>query len=638
MSTLRTLETRSVATSQRRREFHYRWEWPLKSSPEALWPLVADTERFNRDTGVPAVRILRDEPMFNGRRMLKMHRFNVLGLKLVPIVWYEDPFEWMHPYRFGVVRNYVTGPVRQMRVRADLNPRADGGTDAVYQVWISPANPLGYAAIPFQVGILSARRFRQAFHHYDAVVQRGEHLALELHRPGLSPGGAERLKRGRANLIAQGGDGAIIDRLIALIERGDDLTLQRLRPYALADAWGLPRRQVLELCLMATRAGLLDFRWELLCPGCRGAKAVDDHLSEIETSVHCEVCHIDFDVNFEQSVELTFRPNTAIRTIDEAQFCVGGPQVTPHIVAQALLQGHDEAVLDLTLEPGRYRARALNGQGAELIRVEHGGPQAIHIAVGGRAHEHERIVGTTPAMTLENRSADEQLILLERMAWSDQAATAAEVTALQMFRDLFASEALKADVQMSVGAMTVMFTDLRGSTQLYRTIGDAPAFGVVIDHFEVLRGAVAAHNGAIVKTIGDAVMAVFRRPVHALQAALAAQEALNHPADGKPALSLKVGIHSGSAIAVTLNERLDYFGTTVNLAARLAELSSGSDVIVSDDVYSDPEVMQLLALHDFTRYSDAFITRLRGFDDLVLRLHRVGLRQLLSSELQGLPS
>ncbi|MEK7325297.1 MAG: hypothetical protein AAB217_08605, partial [Chloroflexota bacterium] len=67
-------------------EFHYHWEWRLQSSPEALWPFVSDTDRFNRDTGVPAVEMrASDKPPTNARRRLRLTRFGV------PIEWDEEP-------------------------------------------------------------------------------------------------------------------------------------------------------------------------------------------------------------------------------------------------------------------------------------------------------------------------------------------------------------------------------------------------------------------------------------------------------------------------------------------------------------------------------------------------------------------
>jgi class 3 adenylate cyclase len=109
-------------------------------------------------------------------------------------------------------------------------------------------------------------------------------------------------------------------------------------------------------------------------------------------------------------------------------------------------------------------------------------------------------------------------------------------------------------------------------------------------------------------------MAIFRRPAGAVRAALAAQRELADPgrADGRPHW-LKVGIHVGPCIAVDQNERLDYFGSTVNAAARLVSLSSGTDVIVSGAVRADPEVKELLA--DTKIAAEPLEAELKGFDE-----------------------
>jgi class 3 adenylate cyclase len=235
--------------------------------------------------------------------------------------------------------------------------------------------------------------------------------------------------------------------------------------------------------------------------------------------------------------------------------------------------------------------------------------------------EGESGIATSATLHLVNATDREQLFILERTAWSDQAVTAAEVTGLQTFRDLFSREALRPDRQFSVGSLTIAFTDLRGSTRLYSEIGDAPAFGRVISHFDVLREAIVAEDGVLIKTIGDAVMAVFTRPAAAVRAMLRAQGELLHSSDGEVPLFLKVGIHSGACIAVTLNERLDYFGTAVNIAARAESLSTGHDLILTDAVRCDPEVEALLDEVEAPN-SELFEAALKGFDDH-FRLWRV---------------
>jgi class 3 adenylate cyclase len=167
----------------------------------------------------------------------------------------------------------------------------------------------------------------------------------------------------------------------------------------------------------------------------------------------------------------------------------------------------------------------------------------------------------------------------------------------------------------------VLFTDLRDSTKLYREIGDATAFGRVMNHFDVLKKAIAEHDGAVVKTIGDAVMGVFRCAADGVEAMLEAQHALAEPSDGSMPLQLKAGLHTGPCIAVTLNDRLDYFGSTVNLAARLEGLSSGNDVIISRSVYDDTQVHDLLASNQLS--ATEFAMSLKGFDNERFALWRV---------------
>jgi len=226
-------------------------------------------------------------------------------------------------------------------------------------------------------------------------------------------------------------------------------------------------------------------------------------------------------------------------------------------------------------------------------------------------------------LEFENATDEEQLFILERTAWSDDAATAAEVTALQVFRDLFAREALRPGEQISVGTLTVLFTDLKNSTRLYREIGDATAFGHVMNHFDLLKEVIAEHDGALVKTIGDAVMAVFRQPSSALKAMLSAQQRLANPPDGMQPLNLKAGLHVGPCIAVTLNERLDYFGSTVNLAARLEGQSTGDDIIISSAMYADPAVRSFLGEAANGVTVRRFEMALKGFDEETFELWRV---------------
>ncbi|MBK8900948.1 MAG: adenylate/guanylate cyclase domain-containing protein [Anaerolineaceae bacterium] len=609
----------SVHTRQNNRTY-YRWEWQLQAEADAFWPFFADTNRVNRDTGVFPVEELPgpDGVGINGRRRLKFRL-------PVPIRWVEEPFEWVAPHQYSVLRRYENGPLRSLEILATLTPRPDAGSTLVYETWAEPRNILGVLAQPIALGLVAPRRFDRAVRAYDRVAALAAAPAL-LKRPyRLAPGAESRMNAMAGQLLAQGADPVLVEKLLAEIKEADDLVLAHLRPYALADQWGVRRRDVLELAMMATRVGLLDFQWEVLCPLCRGASdRVHNHLSDMVTNVHCPTCHIDFKADGEHSIELTFAPNPSIRPVERVEFCVAGPQQTPHIAVQQLLLPGAKRTLNLSLDFGRYRARTMGLPGSQQFLVAQEGEAQTAVRLNPASWEPEvSLLARDVTLELVNDTSDEQLFILEEMAWSDQAITAAEVLTLQRFRDLFGQERLQPGEQFAVGSLTVLFTDLRDSTRLYREIGDAPAFGLVRSHFDVLHDTIAAEDGAIVKTIGDAVMAVFRRPVSALRAMMKAQHILANPTGGERPLQLKAAVHAGHSIAVTLNERLDYFGTNINIAARLEQFSQGDDLIISDFVYRDPEVQEFITAPGSPMQATAFMTQLKGFDDECFNLWRV---------------
>jgi len=474
------------------------------------------------------------------------------------------------------------------------------------------------------IGQVARRRFDRVIRMYDRLALAAA-LPEATNMVQLSSGGAARLAQMQTTLIEQGADQLLVAHLVALIKTGDDFTASRLRPYQFADLWGVSRKEVLELFLEATRIGLLDFQWEVLCPMCRGAEdRVSKDLAEVHTEAHCFTCNIDFRANFENAVELTFAPNPAIRDVPRLDFCVAGPEVTPHIIVQQTLSPTDQQLVMPVLEPGRYRLRTMSQPGGQFFRVLENGRDQLDISIDGREWPPEEVnVGTMPRLDLVNQTTEQQMVILERTAWSDQATTAAEVIALQRFRDLFANEALRPGEQIGVGSLTVLFTDLVDSTRMYREIGDAPAFGLVMSHFDILREVIDEESGAIVKTIGDAVMAVFRRPISALRAIHKAQTLLANPPDGLRPLQLKAAAHTGRSIAVTLNERLDYFGTTVNVASRLEKFARSNEIIVSDNLYNDPEVQEFLQNTNHTMKAEPFDEMLKGFDDETFHLWRI---------------
>lgn len=587
------------------KEFYFIWHWDLKSTPEAIWPFASDTNRFNRDTGQPEIEML-ENVMGTKRARMK--------LPILQVEWQEEPFEWTYPYSFGVIRSYTKGPLDEVRVQADFEPLAEGGTRVTYQTWMKTSNMLAQIGIPFAIGVIAKRRFENAFRIYDRISTKGGML-LDATRPrGLSAGGRTRFRSQSEAVVRQGTDPSLVAHLEEFLNQADELSLQRIRPYTLADRWKVNRRAVLEMFLRATRAGILDMFWDLLCPSCRGTSEGHTNLADVHGTSHCSTCQIDFTVNFDHNIEVVFRPNPSVMSVKfSAAFCVGSPQMQPHVFMTQTITALHSLPVPLQLEQGRYSLRSSNVPGSMSLFADADGTAKADVRATQYGWPLEgQHISLLPTLNLVNATETDQTFTLERTAWSDQAATAADVTALQVFRDLFATEVVRPGEEISIGSVTLMFTDLRDSTRMYRTIGDASAFGRVREHFEILEKAIAREGGAIVKTMGDAVMATFLHPIDALRAVWSAQTEIAKR--GEPMLWLKVGLHKGPCIVVNLNDRLDYFGSTVNITARLPNFSQGGELIFSENFYEDPETQQFIAQNVSPNALTRFDGELKGFD------------------------
>lgn len=157
---------------------------------------------------------------------------------------------------------------------------------------------------------------------------------------------------------------------------------------------------------------------------------------------------------------------------------------------------------------------------------------------------------------------------------------------------------------------------MSGSTALYARRGDPHAFQLVREHFNYLFDTVSETGGVVVKTIGDSVMAAYPTSQDALRGALASYTAMeeynrSRSLSGGDRLDLKLGLYAEPSILVTLNERLDYFGQTGNIAARVAEGTQAGEINLSQDAYQEPGIQEMLGVYS----PQAFATPLKGLSE-----------------------
>lgn len=598
--------------------FEYTWRWTLRSERKNLWRFVSNTDLFNYKSNLSGIEMKQSPSHLNSpQKILQMKRF---GLKFQYI---EEPFEWIYLQKFGVVRKFLNGPIDNFSVNVELKDSSSGGTELIYKVSARAKNIFGLIGIPFQIGYLSHKNFERVFKKFDFNIQNN--ISFELSETSLlSQPQKEKLNAIIEMLKQETNSESIADKLSALIEFADDYALKDMRPYSLADLWKEDRKETLKVFLFATRFSLLDLQWDLLCPLCRGAHSSPKNLTDVNSNMHCDSCHIDYTVNLNQLVEVTFVPNESVRKIQIAEFCVGGPQVTPHIIYQQNLEAGAAGEISLLLEEGRYRVRTWKHPSGQLISAGKNFNDSIAVSLNDSGWMNEELeVSISPKIKIINNTNELQQFIFERMEWSDYSTTAAEVIALQTFRDLFAEEVIKPGEQISVGSLCILFTDLKSSTQLYREIGDATAFGLVLDHFKILKEIVEKYDGALIKTIGDAVMAVFKLPVNAVKFIEESRRRLAGEMSDLNKLKLKAGANFGACIAVNLNNKLDYFGSTVNFASRLESFSSGYDMIISEKMFCDPEVQNYLLQKKNSIFVQTFETNLKGFEKQSFKLFKL---------------
>src|SRR5713226_6540111 len=189
--------------------FHYRWTWSLQSTVELLWPLVSNTDQFRSATGFPAATWTEElTPEGDTRRVGRIQMYGF------PIEWQEEPFEWIRHREVTDVQDYRIGPLKQVKVHIQLEPRSGGGTDVIYEVWATPGNVLGYPGIPVQIGLIQRSRFGRAFAQMDKYVQDHTNEPFEVRTTPVSASGSARLRELTGQLTNYGHSAALVKHLI----------------------------------------------------------------------------------------------------------------------------------------------------------------------------------------------------------------------------------------------------------------------------------------------------------------------------------------------------------------------------------------------------------------------------------------
>lgn len=576
-------------------------EVACRTAPEALWPALADTARLNRIAGMAPLELTPIDGE-NGARYLVKTRLDGF-----PVRYEEEPFEWEAPDRFVVRRNMKEGALHRLQMGLEVRPGASGGSIVTWKLIFSVKLAL-LAPITRVLGNYRMRTIVRATEGFDAELQAPAPLAL----PPVAGG---PLARAVAILeeAVDPEDRATARRLGEWIGSAPDVDVSRIRPYELAERWGVPREHMLAVCLEAVVAGLLQMYWDIVCPSCRTGASRVEHLYELTNQGHCGYCEISFDLPLDRAVEAVFVPATAVRVVEVRPYCTGGPTTTPHVLSQVNLPADGRVDLTAPATPGKYRVFVRGGAVAD-ISVEASGAAGVSLEAKERMEPSEATLAPRGRITVHQPGGSARHAKLERVEWADRAATAHRLSLQPRFRRIFSGEVLGPGRQLQVARVALLFSDLSASTALYSRVGDAPAFRLVQDHFELLRVKIAEEEGVVVKTIGDAVMAAFQDEAAAIRTAVAMQASWDGFLVNRPDAAetmLKIGVHAGPAYVVTANGALDYFGQTVNVAARLQGAAHEREIVVTEALAERALTEGWLGA---ARVSERFDAVLKGLD------------------------
>lgn len=287
-------------------------------------------------------------------------------------------------------------------------------------------------------------------------------------------------------------------------------------------------------------------------------------------------------------MEVIFYVSPEIRSVEKKFYCAAEPATKRHIRIQMRVPAAGKLELDTDLEPGEYRARLL-GDDHYLPVVVGEGEATADLRIPGSAMR----VKASPRLLYANTAQKETTLIIERRDEDNDALRPADLFSRQIFRDLYGTQSIAEGLKIELGNQNILFTDIVGSTDLYLKSGDGAAFSAVRRHFQKIYEVVRAQNGAIVKTIGDSAMVAFADALQCVRAAVALQKAF-HGGNDTGGVLLRVSIHSGPCIAVNLNSGIDYFGNTVNYAAKLQQMAGEHQIVFSPEFSSDLHVQQFL--------------------------------------------
>ena len=555
------------------------WEFDLCVGAKELWPHLIDTSKFNRALGLPQMNFEEIDGRLHGSTVNAGFRQ----------AWIEDSWQWVEHESIIGGRTYSEGFGRYVRVIYDLKELSEskGVRLTVYFGWL-PRSVLSRLLLKKSMSWLKGRYSRLLTKIVAEIEQAKPVFEGDKPEP-LTDLEEQRIKYYEEKMTQRSLDSDAVRHLFNFIRTSDEIDAYRVRVPELARKTGINEINLLKTCLHATRLGLLHMSWDLICPHCRGVRVEYTSLKNVEAEGFCEACSIEFGSEKENALEITFHIDKKIREVPKVFYCSAEPSTKKHIKFQQVVEAGKEKTISPSVSSGRYRLRVLGKEVYQYLDLYSGSDNESVRWNPAEKKDYEAEENFN--ITLVNQSQSPETYIMEDVGWSDLALRPRQLFNYQDFRDLFTEEFLDSRVHLSVGKQAILFTDIVGSSEVYLQNGDPKAFAQIKKHFDEIYPIVAANDGAIVKTMGDSVMSAFSDTLDAVKAAKSLQECFSEDHD-ELSLRLRTTLNVGPCIAVNLDSNIDYFGRTVNEAAKLQDFAKSGQIVFTDAVWQESGVEQ----------------------------------------------
>lgn len=560
------------------------WDYEFRHPPEAVWSLVADTDRLYRAVGMPPVEFTHRPDHRGGT--LRFGRFRLFG---VLMAWQEHPYEWIRNRFFQVERTFDAGPLDSLRMQWRLFQNENGCRlqtsiqARANKFWRTPAGLL--------IQFYFRWRYKRVYRRLARFLDGRTPLPYSVDK-------AERPVTGRLlaeRLAARFESAGVTETLAAPLARylltGPYREVTRMRPNELARMWNQPPDLVYRSLLILARRLFLRLTFELICPDCRRVLERTRHLRAVPVRGYCQDCNRTSHPHLVDTVRLSFAPNPSLRRARLRSYCRGGPFLTPHFEAQLILSPDADRAIELLLSAGEYRLRSLHSQREFSIKVSDRSGTIDRPLCSFPRPDRNSKAPVIPefgsgrvGLFLRNEMHLDILTILESSEPGPDELPALTAVCDPVFLEFYADEFPTPSAELPAGRMAFLFA------------GDLAAGEIDADRRAALAEIAAERRGLVLPSETRGVLFAFAEPAAATKTALALHER-------KVDADLRVGLHAGPACAVNREDRLEFSGPGRELALVAGEHGAGGDVVFTAPILKDPGVRAVLMEAGIVRFS-----------------------------------